>query len=278
AGGEMGPVPSRHLPLGVLAPAAFRYQPEQLALLPGDCLCLWSDGLVERAAPGGERFGEARLRAVLARRPADVVGALVAAVQAFSGEAGAEDDCSLVAITALAASTPPPAPARPAQGACSWSWEGRDLCAADPAAVVMAWLHQWPALQDCLSPLATVVGELCNNALEHGVLGLASHHKCDADGFAGYYAARAARLATLETGWLRIRAEVQAAAGAVRVVLAVQDSGHGFDTEAWPAGCPPYAGRGLGLLASLCRRVEYLPPGNHAIAEFTWPHTGSDTR
>lgn len=274
-------IPSRHLPLGVLAPEAFRYQPQQVLLGPDDRICLWSDGLIESTSPAGEMFGEARLMALLATAPADPLTAIGTALAAFVGPGRAHDDCSLLVL-----GRPPAtvltgeggvavAPAAPARWSCEHEWQAESLRHADPVPVFMHLLMQVPGLEAHRGVVNTILAELCSNALEHGVLGLPSRLKSDADGFRRYYEMRRARLAALTQGWLRVRAEVLPLQGGGLLRLSVQDSGPGFDCTARDgAGRPAYAGRGLALLASLCRRVEYLPPGNHAVAEFAWQDAG----
>ena len=57
--------------------------------------------------------------------------------------------------------------------------------------------------------LHTVLSELYANALEHGVLGLDSRLKHDAQGFADYYRERSLRLARQDDGFVRIDLEVE---------------------------------------------------------------------
>lgn len=66
----------------------------------GDLLCLWTDGLVDAAAAGGERYGEARLLARLTslrdRPPEDIVAAIMDEVAQFSP--APEDDRTLLVL------------------------------------------------------------------------------------------------------------------------------------------------------------------------------------
>lgn len=76
---------------------------EQEALRPGDRLVLWTDGVTDARRADGERFGESRFAAVLADQPRgsspeDLVGAVVAAVTAWSDGAEPADDLTLVVI------------------------------------------------------------------------------------------------------------------------------------------------------------------------------------
>jgi hypothetical protein len=56
--------------------------------------------------------------------------------------------------------------------------------------------------------LYTVLAELYSNALEHGLMGLDSRLKCDAEGFARYYAERRERLQNLSHGFVRFHLDL----------------------------------------------------------------------
>ena len=65
-----------------------------------DLLCLWTDGLMDEANTGGERFGETRLLAALERRrnlePEQIVAEVMAEVDAFATEQ--RDDRTLLVL------------------------------------------------------------------------------------------------------------------------------------------------------------------------------------
>ncbi len=70
---------------------------------PGDRLVLWTDGVTDAQRSGGERFGDGRLKAVLADQASDappqtIVDAVVDAVADWSDGAEPADDLTLVVI------------------------------------------------------------------------------------------------------------------------------------------------------------------------------------
>jgi sigma-B regulation protein RsbU (phosphoserine phosphatase) len=91
---------SANLPLGVLADV--RYDQRALPARAGDRLLLYSDGLLDARAPDGERFGEARLRSVLAARaaagPMELKQGVLDAVREFSAGSLSHDDLTLIAV------------------------------------------------------------------------------------------------------------------------------------------------------------------------------------
>jgi serine phosphatase RsbU (regulator of sigma subunit) len=288
--GETTRIPSRHLPLGVLHPDRFRYTPQILEMQPDMAVYLWSDGISETSNPLGEMFGEQRLFALFGENPpADMFKHITQQLRDFSQQGSQSDDYSLVEIrpdeamgvvghNALSAREE-----RPSRHIGHWSLEyelrAESLKASDPVPMLMHMLLQSPGLRAHSGVINTILSELYSNALEHGVLGLKSSLKNDADGFRRYYQLRAERLQALTEASIRIRAEVMPVPEGGMLSLRLKDSGPGFEFASGNiAGQnPSYYGRGLTLLASLCRRVQYFPPGNEVLVEFAWREQDTDT-
>ena len=91
--------------LGIMPKAA--YQERRAALLPGDVLVLFSDGVTEAADPLGQEFGEQRLADLVFKlrdRPSpEIVDQIVQAVISFSEGAPAADDITVVIARKLEA-------------------------------------------------------------------------------------------------------------------------------------------------------------------------------
>jgi serine phosphatase RsbU (regulator of sigma subunit)/predicted ester cyclase len=88
------------MPLGLMA--GMSYEEKESVLAPGECILLYSDGLVEAHNPEFEMFGSFRLRSLLAEhviRPRDLNTLLLEELQRFTGEGWEqEDDITLVAL------------------------------------------------------------------------------------------------------------------------------------------------------------------------------------
>ena len=86
------------VPIGLFE--GMTYETGALTLAPGDLLALFTDGVTEAPAPGGEEFGADRLAGVLRARldrPLDeVVQAVLDALLDWSGPVAAHDDVTLV--------------------------------------------------------------------------------------------------------------------------------------------------------------------------------------
>jgi len=89
-------------PAGLLSGADFPVQ--EIALRPGDRLCLFTDGVTDAMDPKGQMFGRARLQATLAATPpgldsAGVMAHVTADLQAFIATAEPSDDVTLMILT-----------------------------------------------------------------------------------------------------------------------------------------------------------------------------------
>jgi sigma-B regulation protein RsbU (phosphoserine phosphatase) len=92
-------------PLAGVIPGA-RYVAGEVRLGPGDMLAIYSDGVTEAERAGREMFGDDRLLsavvAVRDRPAADVLAAVLQAVEGFAGVDDPADDISIIVVRRLA--------------------------------------------------------------------------------------------------------------------------------------------------------------------------------
>ncbi|MBT1121128.1 ATP-binding SpoIIE family protein phosphatase [Stutzerimonas nitrititolerans] len=281
-GGERVALTSKHLPLGVLEAKRFDDRFQILPLAQGDRLLLMSDGVLERRDQAGEPFGETRLQAILQSNadPARLFDEIEQALRAFHGSAA--DDLSLVEVNVTEEALPARLPGgfplgarplRPMDWSARFELRPDSLRSADPLPLMLPLFLQVPALRQRAGLIYTVLTELYSNALEHGVLGLDSRLKGDADGFAGYYRAREQRLAALAEGCVLIDVQIRSEGDGGSLRIDIQDSGAGFDVEQALAAQPRdagLAGRGLRLIEQLADRFCWQPDGRGLSVEFHW--------
>jgi CheY-like chemotaxis protein len=274
------PITSVHVPLGVLPAHQFQYKPLILEMEEGSSIYLWSDGITEARNARGEMFGEERLFGLFRSGEEDMFRYITDSLGDFTEQGSQNDDYSLVEVTPGRDVLPLSRHSRvryPAYSPGHWALDyviyAESMKTQDPVPLLMHMLMQMPGLNSRGSAIGTILSELYANALEHGLLGLSSGLKQDAEGFRRYYQLRSERLAALdESACIRIGIEVEPMPHGGLLRLRMKDSGPGFELSAriGEGGQPAYYGRGLKLLASLCRRVEYFPPGNEVLVEFNW--------
>ncbi|CRM36957.1 Transcriptional regulatory protein AfsQ1 [Pseudomonas sp. 24 E 13] len=281
ATGKRTPLMSRHLPLGVLSAQAFDDSTEVWPMALGDRVFLLSDGVLDTADANDQLFGAERLQQVFAanREPDRLFEDIEQALAAFRGEA--RDDVSMVEISLLAGQ--PLRVAEPMYSdsgqSCPLNWSvsfefrAQTLRRYNPLPYLLQLLLEVHGLREQSGALYTVMAELYANALEHGVLGLDSQLKRDAEGFAQYYRLRNERLAQLNSGHIRVHVQVSPTAQGGKMTLRVEDSGPGFDVDevlARPLDADRLSGRGLNLVRQLSGDVRWSDGGRCVCVEFCW--------
>ncbi|WP_328185070.1 ATP-binding SpoIIE family protein phosphatase [Marinobacter sp. OP 3.4] len=281
--GSREPLASTSLPLGVLAPERFAAPMAEYTVCPGDQLLLMTDGVLETTSPDGDWFGEEGLARVLddRRREQSPVDLLLERIRLFSGRSEDTDDLTILALRitdhdpvasqTLAATQS--ALTGPAAWSCRYQVDGETLARFSPLPLLLHVCMAVAGLRQHSAPIYTILSELYNNALEHGVLELPSSWKDGPEGFSRYYAEREKRLGDVgEEHYIRFELEHRLGASGGRLVIRCRDSGEGFDREQALTGGdgPGYAGRGIPLIEKLSSDLTYNKQGNCAEVVYDW--------
>jgi CheY-like chemotaxis protein/anti-sigma regulatory factor (Ser/Thr protein kinase) len=275
------PLISSNVPLGVLSAGSFDDNTQVYPFGPGDRVFLLSDGVVDSTGQDGELFGARRLQNVLVsnRNPALLIEEVQWALARFNGQA--RDDVSMVEVAFTEPDVlGPPSVIYTDSGDCSpldWSasfeYRAVTLKRFNPLPYLLQLVQEVHGLRSQSSELYIVLSELYSNALEHGVLGLDSALKRDAEGFGLYYQQRAERLDNLQDGYIRIDFNIVPTGDGGRLTVRVQDSGAGFDSDrvlALPPAITQLSGRGLSLVRQLSDHCQWSDDGRTASVEFAW--------
>jgi two-component system, HptB-dependent secretion and biofilm response regulator len=279
--GKRTPLVSRHLPLGVLAAEAFDDRTEVWPMALGDRVFLLSDGVLDTADAHEQLFGAERLQQVFAanREPDRLFEEIEQALAGFRGEV--RDDISMVEIS-LQADEPlrsssvvysDSGQSSPLDWSVSFEFRAETLKSYNPLPYLLQLLLEIHGLREQSGALYSVMAELYSNALEHGVLGLDSRLKRDAQGFAAYYRERNERLARLDRGYVRVHLDVVPTGEGGGLTLRIEDSGAGFDVDkvlARPLDVDRLSGRGLSLVRQLSSDVGWSDGGRCVCVEFSW--------
>jgi len=263
-------VPSTHLPLGVLDPDSFDATMAELRMSEGDSLMMMTDGVLDAQNITGDMFGNERVQSIVEQDVENAFDRLLDRFYDFVGEAPQVDDVSLVQVLAR----PSEAVRLEQQDSLPWSTQIHLDAATlrENQSVVDDMLHLLPERLEFAvyhEKIATVVTELFSNALEHGLLGLVSDYKSDAEGFAKYYALREERLNTLSSGSIDVRFLFDVKRIPHALEVRVTDTGEGFQHSqnlVDPDNLEKSFGRGIALVQSLCSIVEYSDKGNDVRA------------
>jgi len=267
---------SHALPLGILPELPERQIPRLEPLAHADHLLLFTDGLVEAVDSQGRMFGDLGFAKVLGDWPAgqDLLPSLVEALDAHCIGCEQCDDIAIVEVPVglvCASQSLDEAP----RAAWTWSLVLRNhfIDRLPSLAAALRPLGLLDGLEAEIGALQTILAELYANALEHGVLRLASAMKSSPEGFEAYYLERARRLAEGCRGEIAIVLDYEACGSGGRVRIEITDSGDGFPDPGLPEGerdaAQPW-GRGIDLVRQLCESVVFRHNGTQVEAIYSW--------
>jgi len=159
--------------------------------------------------------------------------------------------------------------------ASNWSIEvtlkGDTLRRVDPLPFFMNWLIQTHLPENQRLQVYTILAELINNAVDHGLLKLESGLKSNPDGFETYYTKRRQLMDKLDSGMITVFISQRPILGGRVINISIKDSGEGFDFSkvysALDSNDKGY-GRGIALVRVLCSKLNYLGCGNTVEAEY----------
>ena len=276
-------VKSNHLPLGVLDSRSFDASTQTYKVEKGDKFYMWSDGIIEARNDANELFGEKRLVDIFrtGKNPDDFYDEIIRAVNAFVGDSGKDDDTTLLELTVTDEIKLGDDEVRQAfgavQGPTDWHFvytlRNETLHKFNPLPLMLHILSEVPALRSQAGQLYTLMAELYSNAYEHGVLGLSSDLKQSPEGFARYYAERAEKAASINEGEVSFEFDHTPNANGGNLIIRVIDSGPGFDYGSRQASDfrnEGYSGRGIPLIRSICKSLQYKGNGNIVEALLSW--------
>ncbi len=281
--GDVVKIKSNHLPLGVLSTERFNVDTYKFEMRPGDRFYMWSDGIIESRNEADDMFGESRLLELFQQNQSSeqLFGEIQSAVQQFIGDKEHDDDLTMVEIAMMpehelgleGSKVGKSALKGPTNWHFTYEMRNESLREFNALPLLMHVIMEVPGLRSFSGQVYTMLAELMSNALEHGVLGLDSKMKQTPAGFAAYYMARAEKLKEFNDGWIKIMVDHQPLEKGGVLAVRVEDSGEGFDYSDFnnrKLVRTGYSGRGIPLIGSLCRRLEYLGKGNIVEVEFVW--------
>jgi CheY-like chemotaxis protein/serine phosphatase RsbU (regulator of sigma subunit) len=277
---------ARHLAMGILPPEQFDDSVEYFSYDDGEhSLLMFSDGVIELENASGEPFGLPRLLAAASSvetnaRWSRVTGALAeyCGARTFNHDdiALMLASCELRGLVTGMDVTQKKQMRGLEQGKIGWQFaltlEMDQLRQLDVVPLLLDIVQQIEKGLGQDSQIFLILSEMFCNALEHGLLKLDSGLKQQEDGIEKYFEERALRLAATEGGQIHLHLKkIGNSDGSESLRIRMKDSGDGFDYQNCPAQFAEGTlrhGRGIPLLYSVCRSVQYLGNGSEVVVEF----------
>jgi len=199
---------------------------------------------------------------------------IIEQLDSFSGKADNDDDITLVEFSCESCDCETPdLQAGPPPATANWKLEialgAEQLRKINVPKRFSRMLSTAAGLDIHRDYISTILSELYNNALEHGLLKLDSKMKADQDGFFEYYNLRKQRLDALADGNIIIRLQFVPNDTGADVKIEIEDSGDGFNHEALAKSEHLDGfGHGIDIVTTLCEKVEYSAGGSRVNAVY----------
>lgn len=260
---------SNHMALGILDPEDFENESERCEAEYGDRIIGYTDGVIELANNDGEMLAEEGLEAWIESSPGINTERLMEMVESYRVKGDQADDITMfiyemqeLGLTRRVAELPK------APFNLQVVVDQSSFASVNPVTEIIDMLSGQASFYGLRSNIFTVISELYNNALDHGILKLESELKDSPEGFMEYFMARESRLEELESGEIDI--SVKYLMEPPRLLFSIKDSGDGFDYSNLmsEADSDHNFGRGVALVKELCDGLDYSEKGTKVEAIF----------
>lgn len=272
--------PSVHLPLGVIKTSITKLKFSEYKISSASRLVVYSDGLIETKNSQDNMFGSEALKNLLLHDPEIELENIVDKVASFRDANNQDDDITIASVMLpfnkdKASENPNNYHSYSYNWNMSHSFDAEYIRTQQPVMNMTGIVMSQNIPDHHRDKIFTIITELYNNSLEHGVLGLESSLKSSPEGFSEYYMQRELLLSKLSDASISFSiSNIRNDKGGL-LVFEQKDSGKGFDYASvikTNNSSNIYSGRGIMLVRSLCKSISYSENGTRVIAEYEWQY------
>ncbi|WP_325891646.1 SpoIIE family protein phosphatase [Grimontia sp. NTOU-MAR1] len=269
-------LPSAHMALGAMDSNDFEANLVALRMEEGDKLFFFTDGVIEARDAEGRELGEEGLEVMFSDNQPSIIEAIREHVINFTQGGGVGDDMSMLEMTAPIFSRVELQPGEPeyyerrSPAQLTVYFGADELRKVNLVGEIRRMLKGTLGSNIDLDLMCTIMSELANNGLEHGLLKLASNLKVDDEGFLDYYMERQSRLDALNR-FAYLEVGISFNPGKRELTFYVSHNGEGFYYEEGDSTLDDSVarcGRGIALVTELCEDFSYLDEGRTARGTF----------
>jgi CheY-like chemotaxis protein len=266
----------QHMPLGILEEHEFDNQTQYFETEWGDTLLLYTDGLMESHHKELGMLGEEGVEKWFTMNQQVSAQLLVDKAELYRAGEAADDDITIALFQCRPFQfKPPELLAKPVPFNLSFHLTAEHIKDVYVIDQVVAIVNSIPGLAAIRSELFTVITELTNNAIEHGILGLSSDLKAEPEGFIEYYERRREGIENLQQGDIWITVQRLMPDNVLEICM--QDSGPGFDVSVLQSSEDQTFGRGFVLIRELCESLQISDSGKQIKITMSLMPTVDDT-
>ncbi|MCK4710987.1 MAG: response regulator [Gammaproteobacteria bacterium] len=124
------------------------------------------------------------------------------------------------------------------------------------------------ALKEHKGVVSTLLAEMYNNALDHGILNLQSDEKSGDNAFHEYYEDRQKKLKELNGAQIKIKLSYCLNDNTAELKVVMQHNGNPFDLSDNNVSDEDFYGRGMLLINAICEEVEYSDEGRCLVVNY----------
>ena len=259
---SMYKVVSRHMALGILESDEFDAECEIIEGEPGDQLLVYTDGLMEVMDEHGKMADEEGVMSWFSSPETITAAFLFERAAEYRADSIQADDTTIVIFSCQSLEVlKEDFATNELPYSIHLTLKGRELNNPHIISSLMEMINSQPGMTLVRSDLYTILSEMFNNALEHGVLKLSSDLKSTPDGFHQYYQRRDTLLANLTEGEIGFKILFKPSESALDITIS--DSGDGFDVSTLDEdSLTACYGRGISFLRELCESVRFSDNGS----------------
>ena len=254
---------SQHMALGILDASEMDRDIQRCQSAIGDRLLAFSDGLIEIMDLEHNMLSQKQIEKWIAQQAHITVDELFQRIEDFSQGIAPLDDLTCVSYTCQSlVKLEHSQSIAPVPFELCFEMNVEMIKKGEPVQSVINMVCSQTGMYASHARLFTVVSELYNNALDHGLLKLDSKLKHSSDGFEAYFALRTQRLMQLQEGQVTLSLTYTPTERILKIIVC--DSGEGFAHQSHSIQAEigdPY-GRGIQLITALSDSVRYLGSGN----------------
>ena len=277
-------IQAQHMPMAILDRDEFDNNVQIVRPSPAAHLYAYTDGVIETVNANGELFGEQRLESALLHsndsRFENKVASVFKELDNFRGGTDQDDDTSMLEILCspiiqsgsneLQDCSPTGSQRKEKYLAIPFhvrvNLDPESVRSSNTVPQLLQFLDCIPGISDHRRIIYTLLTELYNNAVDHGLLSMKSELKQSPEGFVAYSEQRLQRLSELSEGEIVIQLDIkpQDANTPAQLIARFTDSGPGFDYDKLleqPIDDDKAYGRGIELVKSLCQRMVFSNQG-----------------
>jgi len=262
---ELTVLHSDHLPLGVRTHEEFNDSVQLFYVNEDSKFIVFTDGLSEAENLDKKMINTDVFIEAIKNNKNNILESVINSYQQYSHGVPQSDDISILELSCVHVAAEDPIDNNK-EIAESVPWDislkiEDQLLKRDVVANVINLIGDTVALREHKGVVYTLLTEMYNNTLDHGILDLQSSEKDSDEAFHQYYKTREERLNNLKNACITIDVSYCPGDDSSELSVIMSHNGNTFDVKPRTSTDDDYHGRGIDLIEAICSQVDYSDDG-----------------